>query len=179
MSGACGWRSSLVGYGQIGRRVAQRARAFGMSVLAYDPFVDAPHVEQVQTMAELLERADFVSLHARASPKKEYLIDAAALIAMKPGAFLVNTARESLVDEDALDAALASGRLGGAALDVFQPAKGGRSRLLRHANVVLTPHTGGATAQTLLQGAQMIAAEIVRLADAQPLLNVVNGGVRA
>ena len=89
---------------------------------------------------------------------------------MQPGAFLVNTARESLVDEDALDAALSSGHLSGAALDVFEQGEPGhRSRLLSHPNVVLTPHIGGATAETLLQGAAMIAQEIERFAADQPL----------
>lgn len=165
----------LVGYGQIGRRVARRAHAFGMTVLVYDPFAGADGLEQVDTLEELLARADFVSLHARASAENENMIDAAALAAMKPGAFLVNTARETLVDEDALDAALASGRLGGAALDVVRTPPGdGRHRLLRHENVVLTPHLGGATRETLLQGAEMIADEIVRFAAGDPLVNVVN-----
>jgi D-3-phosphoglycerate dehydrogenase len=95
---------------------------------------------------------------------------------MKPGAFLVNTARETLVDEDALDEALASGRLGGAALDVVRTTDAkGRHRLLRHENVVMTPHLGGATHETLLQGAEMIAEEILRFAAGEPLVNVVNG----
>jgi len=165
----------LVGYGQIGSRVSERALPFGMSVIVYDPFVEANGVEQVSTLEELLARADFVSLHARATPENENLIDPAALAAMKPGAFLVNTARETLVDEDALDAALESGRLAGAALDVVRTtAQSGRHRLLRHENVVMTPHLGGATHETLLQGAEMIAEEIVRFAAGEPLVNVVN-----
>jgi D-3-phosphoglycerate dehydrogenase len=166
----------LVGYGQIGRRVAQRALPFGLKVIAHDPYarVDGP-VEQVDSLDELLSRSDFVSLHARATAENENLIDAAALARMKPGAFLVNTARETLVDEDALDAALASGRLGGAALDVVRTTEAdGRHRLLRHENVVLTPHLGGATHETLLQGAEMIADEILRFAAGEPLVNVLN-----
>jgi D-3-phosphoglycerate dehydrogenase len=168
----------LVGYGQIGHRVALRARAFGMTMVVYDPYVDATDafVEQVPTLGELLDRAEFVSLHARATKESAQMIDAAALARMKPGAVLINTARETLVDEDALDAALARGHLGGAALDVFEQATPNEApRLLRHPNVVLTPHIGGATYETLLQGAQMIAAEIVRFAAGEPLLNVLNG----
>ncbi len=94
---------------------------------------------------------------------------------MKDGACLINTAREALVDERALDAALESGRLAGAALDVVEQGGGdGRHRLLRHDNVVLTPHLGGATHETLLQGAEMIADEIQRFAAGQPLRHVVN-----
>jgi D-3-phosphoglycerate dehydrogenase / 2-oxoglutarate reductase len=164
----------LVGYGQVGQRVAHRARAFGMAVVVYDPFVQADGHEQVPTLYDLLSRADFVSLHARATPENERLIDQAAIAAMKPGTVLVNTARESLVDEEALDAALEAGHLGGAGLDVFNsPPEGERSRLLRHDNVVLTPHIGGATRETLKQGAEMLAAEIARFANDEPLQYLV------
>lgn len=168
----------LIGYGQIGRRVAERARAFGTSVIAYDPYVKLDgSVEQVETLRQLLGRSDFVSLHARATPENANLIDEAALAAMKPGALFVNTARETLVDEVALDAALASGRLAGAALDVVRPESqpdGRPHRLLRHRNVILTPHLGGATYETLLQGAEMIAEEIARFVSEQRLISVVN-----
>jgi D-3-phosphoglycerate dehydrogenase len=94
---------------------------------------------------------------------------------MRPGAYFVNTARETLVDEDALDAALESGYLAGAALDVVHKrADSGPHPLLRHDNVVLTPHIGGATHETLLHGALMVAAEIERLAAGAPLVNVIN-----
>lgn len=162
----------VVGYGQIGQRVTHRARAFGMTVIVYDPYVEALDADQVAALDELLHRADFVSLHARASAENENLIDAAALAAMRPGAYLINTARETLVDELALDAALASGHLAGAALDVFAP--GSPARLLRHENVVLTPHIGGATHDTLLQGAQMLAEEIARFTAGEPLAHVVD-----
>jgi D-3-phosphoglycerate dehydrogenase len=167
----------LVGYGQIGRRVASRAVACGLAILAYDPYVqvdDSP-TEQVESLHELLSRSDFVSLHARATPENENIIDAASISAMKPGAFLINTARESLIDETALDAALSSGQLGGAALDVIRTtAKAERHPLLRHENVVITPHLGGATHETLFQGAEMIAEEIRRFAADEPLVNVFN-----
>ena len=101
----------LVGFGNVGHRVALRARAFGMRVLAYDPYVRAAPdgVERVSDLDELLALADFVSLHARATSENANLFDAARFARMKPGAFFVNTARESLVDEAALDVALASG----------------------------------------------------------------------
>jgi D-3-phosphoglycerate dehydrogenase / 2-oxoglutarate reductase len=173
----------IVGYGEIGRRVAHRALSFGMSVLAYDPYVTLPRgsdVVMVDTFDELLGTSDFVSLHARATPENANLIDAAALASIKRGACLVNTARETLVDEDALDAALRSGQLGGAALDVVRPSAGdGVHRLLRHDNVVITPHVGGATHETLFQAGEMIAADIVRFAEGIPPLNVFNGAAMA
>jgi D-3-phosphoglycerate dehydrogenase / 2-oxoglutarate reductase len=167
-------RLGIIGYGNVGKRVARRAAAFGMALSVYDPYVAMADVEQVQTIDELLSRSDFVSLHARATADNAHLIDRRALAAMKPGSFLINTARESLVDEDALDAALASGHLAGAALDVFREGSpGGRSALLRHENVVLTPHIGGATSETLLQGALMVAEEIERFAAHEPLTHIV------
>jgi D-3-phosphoglycerate dehydrogenase len=165
----------LVGFGNVGRRVARRARAFGMAVLAYDPYLagEPDGAERVESLDELLARADFVSLHARATRENTRLFDAARFARMKPGACFVNTARESLVDEAALDAALASGRLAGAALDVVDTdAPPGRHPLLRHDNVVITPHIGGATRETLAQGAAMVAEEIARFAAGEPLVNV-------
>jgi D-3-phosphoglycerate dehydrogenase / 2-oxoglutarate reductase len=167
-------RLGIIGYGNVGKRVARRAAAFGMALSVYDPYVALADVEQFPTIDELLSRSDFVSLHARATADNVGLIGRDALAAMKPGSFLINTARQSLVDEDALGAALASGHLAGAALDVFRPGSPGeRSALLRHENVVLTPHIGGATSETLLQGALMVAEEIERFAAHEPLTHVV------
>jgi D-3-phosphoglycerate dehydrogenase len=166
----------LVGYGQVGSRVAHRALAFGMIVHVFDPYVEVPrNLKQVATLDELLAHSDFVSLHARATPENANMIGPKALAVMKPGASVINTARETLVDENALDSALESGWLAGAALDVVRPTETvGRHRLLRHGNVVLTPHLGGATNETLRQGAEMIAEEIARLSTGEPLVNVVN-----
>jgi D-3-phosphoglycerate dehydrogenase / 2-oxoglutarate reductase len=172
-------RLGIIGYGNVGQRVARRAAAFGTALSVYDPYVAVADLEQVETIDELLGRSDFVSLHARATAENVHLIDRHALAAMKSGSCLINTARESLVDEDALDAALASGHLAGAALDVFREgSRGGRSALLRHENVVLTPHIGGATSETLLQGALMVAAEIERFAADEPLTYVVGASRR-
>jgi len=165
----------LIGYGQVGRRVAARATAFGMQPLVYDPYVEVTEVEQANDLEELLGVSGFVSVHARATDDNGHLLDERALSVMRPGAFLVNTARATLVDQDALDAALASGHLGGAALDVFAHGPAGEpSPLLRHPNVVLTPHIGGATSETLMQGGLMIAQEIERFAADRPLYHVVN-----
>jgi D-3-phosphoglycerate dehydrogenase len=172
----------LVGFGQVGTRVRTRALAAGMTVLVHDPYVATAGagVERVDTLAELLRRSDAVSLHARATADNSRMIDAAALATMRRGALLINTARETLLDEDALDDALAAGHLGGAALDVATPDGGaGRHRLLRHDNVVLTPHIGGATRETLQQGAEMITEEIVRFEAGKPMVNVVNAAAIA
>jgi D-3-phosphoglycerate dehydrogenase len=156
----------LVGFGNVGRRVAKRARAFGMPILVHDPYLDVgdepDDVEWVESLPDLLGRSDFVSVHARATAENSRLFDAAAFSAMK-------------ADERALADALASGHLAGAALDVVDPqAAPGPHPLLRHPNVVLTPHIGGATYETLLRGVEMIAAEITRFAAGDPLVNVVD-----
>ena len=168
----------LVGFGLIGHQVARRALPFGMRIIAYDPYAEidpAEGVQQVSSLDELLAEADFVSLHARVTKENMNMFDAATFAKMRQGAYFVNTARENLVDEDALDAALESGHLGGAALDVVrQSAEAGRPRFLRHPNVVMTPHVGGATHETLFQGAEMIADELRRFSAGEPLHYLVN-----
>jgi D-3-phosphoglycerate dehydrogenase len=168
----------LVGFGNVGSRVHQRALAFGMHLVVYDPYVrvgELASTEQVSTLAELLAKSDFVSLHLRATAETQNFFGAKQFNAMKPGSYFLNTARESLVDEEALDAALASGHLAGAALDVVRPrSQGGPHPLLRHENVVITPHIGGATYETLLRGVTMVAEEIQRFASGEPMRAVVN-----
>ena len=169
----------LVGYGQIGRRVAVRALALGMRVLVSDPFVDpsvisADSAEPVE-LATLLGASDAVSLHARVTADNHGLVGRSELARMKRGALLINTARATLVDENALVDALRSGQLGGLAVDLVSPSPAlGRHPLLAFPNVVITPHIGGATIETLLHGGEMAAAEIGRYLRGEPLLNVVN-----
>jgi D-3-phosphoglycerate dehydrogenase len=174
----------LIGFGQVGRRVASRALAFEMRVLASDPFVDPiairEHGAEPVDLDALLAASDHVSIHARATAGDDALVGSAQLARMKAGAYLINTARDRLIDEDALDAALASGHLGGAALDVASPCSAGEPhRLLRHPNVLLLPHIGGATIETLANGGRMAAAEIERFASGRPLVNVANPEVLA
>lgn len=156
----------LVGLGNVGREVAVRGRALGFTMLGYDPAPPGAIPPGVTMVAfdELLSRSDVVSLHARATPGNRHLFGGAAFARMPRGAFFINTARESLVDEDALARALASGALAGAALDVAErrPA-GDRHPLLDLANVIMTPHIGGATHETLRRGAEMAAAAVARL----------------
>ena len=168
----------LVGFGNVARRVCGRAVAFGVKVVVYDPYVrvDAlDRVSQVDSLRELLAVADFVSIHVRASAGTEKLMGRDEFAAMKDGAYFVNTARETLVDEDALMAALKSGHLAGAALDVVRSrADHSRHPLLGLENVVITPHIGGATHETLLRGVTMVAAEIERFVNHEPMKSVVN-----
>jgi len=134
----------LVGLGRIGRAVARKALALGLEVVAHDPAAvpPVPGVAQVG-FDELLARSDFVSLHAPLLPATRHLFDDAAFRRMKPGAFLINTARGGLVDTDALTRALAEGRLAGAGIDVLErePIAPGHA-LLEQPNCLLTPHAG-------------------------------------
>ena len=170
----------LVGLGAIGRRVARRAQAFGMRVIAHDPFVHqavaAANGVELCDLPTLIASSDFVSLHARLTADNRGLFGEAEFAAMRQGAYLINTARHELVDEPALIGALLSGHLAGAALDIATPSpEGGRHPLLSVPNVVLAPHIGGATFETLRHGGEMAVAEIERLAIGQELVNRANG----
>lgn len=167
----------LVGYGHVGGLVAGLALGCGMDVHAFDPKVsgEAMTADGVEPAAldALLSHCDFVSLHARATAANENMIGARELAAMRPSAHLVNTARETLVDEDALLRALDSGALAGAALDVLRPPPpGGRHPLLDLPNVIVTPHIGGATVETLRRGAAMVAKDLQRFRTGEPLINL-------
>ncbi len=169
----------LIGFGQIGGRVATRALAFGMRVVAFDPYLDPAAIVAAGAdpvdLATLLDQSDFISIHARATAENRHLIGAAEIARLKPGAYLVNTARDTLVDEAALIAGLASGRLGGVALDVVSPSPdSGRHPLLSFPNVIIATHVGGATYETLHHGGEMVAAEIERLDRGEPLVNLAN-----
>jgi D-3-phosphoglycerate dehydrogenase len=162
----------LVGYGAIGRRAARMLAGFGAEVLVHDPYVA---VEGQVGLAELLERSLFVSLHARATPETTGMIGAAEIGRMPRGSVLVNCARGALLDYDALCDALESGHLFGAAVDVFpeEPIPPG-SRLLSTPNLVMTPHLAGASKQTAVKAAGIVAADVARYVRGEPLAHCAN-----
>jgi D-3-phosphoglycerate dehydrogenase len=163
----------LVGYGQVGRRVGEAAVALGMTTLAFDPAVGSDAFCDGVTGASferVLAKSDFVSLHARATAENENMMGAREFAAIPKGGFFINTARETLVDEAALYDALESGHLGGAGLDVARLSNGRRNGLLDFRNVIITPHIGGATLETIDRGIAMVAAEIERFSRHDPLL---------
>ena len=156
----------LVGLGRVGREVAARARALGFALLAYDPLIPDVMADGVDLVPldALLQRSDIVSLHARATPENRHMFSHVQFARMRPGALFINTARESLVDEPALQTALEQGVLGGAGLDVLErPPAGTRHPLLAAPNVLVTPHIGGATTETLARGAQRAVAAVASL----------------
>jgi D-3-phosphoglycerate dehydrogenase len=140
----------LLGLGAVGSRVAKRLREFGCAVLGYDPAIDAATAEilgvHLCSQREVVARSDFLSLHLPLLPETRGMVDAAFLKHMKPGGFLINTARGELIDEAALLAALESGYLKGAALDVFsQEPPSADHPLLALSCVIATPHIGAHT----------------------------------
>jgi len=161
-----GARLGIVGMGRIGRAVAARAAAFGMEVQGCTATTGMP-------LDELLATSDILSLHCPLSPATHHLLDAARLARMKRGALLINTARGPIVDEDALAAALESGHLGGAGLDVHHDEPAIHPRLLRRRDVVLLPHLGSATWTARRAMAETACRNVVAVLSGQPPLDPV------
>jgi phosphoglycerate dehydrogenase-like enzyme len=169
-----GKRLGVVGLGNLGRRVADIGRAFGMQVVAWSQNLDPSQAEQANVTPvgkeELFASSDVVTVHYKLSPRSAGLVGAAELALMKPSAYLVNTSRGSLVDTDALLGALRSGAIAGAALDVFDSEPLSLSSSLRTApNVVLSPHLGYVTEETYRIFYGEAAEDIVAFAAGAPV----------
>ena len=169
----------LIGHGKVGSRVAKRAVAFGMRVLAYDPFLERSTIEasgaKSTDLDTLLSSSDYVSLHARESIENVAMLGMSQFRLMKRGAFFVNTSRPSMVDEDALYEALTRGTLAGAAMDVvkYQPERPA-SPFVGLDNVIVMPHIGGATFETTTKGSAINAVQVRRFLEGQVPENVIN-----
>ena len=156
----------IVGLGRVGTLVAQRASAFGMRLVAYDPYV-APNraaqmgVDLVDTVDEVCGRADFITIHLPKTPETEGIIGEAQLRRVKPGVRIVNTARGGLIDEDALVRALEEGRVAGAAVDVFVGEPVTEHDLFALDSVVVTPHLGASTAEAQDKAGMAIAEQVL------------------
>lgn len=156
----------IIGLGRVGTLVAQRASAFGMRLVAYDPYV-APHrasqmgVEILPTVAEVLSMADFLTIHLPKTPETVGIIGEKELAGARPGVRIVNTARGGLIDEDALEKTLIDGRVGGAAVDVFEDEPVTSHPLFRLPNVVVTPHLGASTAEAQDKAGLAIADQVL------------------
>jgi lactate dehydrogenase-like 2-hydroxyacid dehydrogenase len=145
----------LIGIGRIGGAVAKKAsRGFDMKVIAYDPYppeqarLDELGVSMVDSLDDIFEKSDFVSIHCPATPENHHLVNADRLASMKPTAFVINSARGDIIDEQALVNALARGEIAGAGLDVFEQEPKVTEDLLTMENTVLLPHLGSATTET-------------------------------
>jgi D-3-phosphoglycerate dehydrogenase len=167
-----GRRLALLGLGRIGRRVADRARAFGLHVSAYDPFVrdwDAEGVERADTEALALAEADYVSLHAPLTPENRHLIGERTIEMMNRSPLVINTARGGLVDLEAATSALETGRLGGLALDVteVEPLAADHP-LRRHPRAIITPHMAFYSVEAQMELRRRVADEVARAIRGEP-----------
>jgi len=163
----------ILGMGRIGAEVGVRAAAFGMTVLGYDPLIPAEEIvrrgAEPVSLDELYARSDFVSLHLPLSDETRSMVSEQAFGRMKRGVRIVCAARGGIIDESALLAALESGRVAGAALDVFASEPPGASELVRHPRVIATPHIGAQTAEAQSRAAEDIANEVLAALKGEPL----------
>ncbi|MBZ4321592.1 2-hydroxyacid dehydrogenase [Streptomyces huiliensis] len=170
----------IVGLGTIGTEVARRAAAFDMSIVYSGPEAAPPETEarlgaRRVELEELLRTSDYVTLHAPLTDATRHLLDAGRLALLKPTAFVVNTARGALIDQEALADALEAGALAGAGLDVFEPEPPPASlRLLRAPNVVLSPHVAGVTRETLVRIAVAAVQNVLEHFEGKPPRDVVS-----
>ena len=174
-----GKKIGVVGFGRIGKEVARKALAFGMQVLATDPFltpdVAREHGATMVDIAELLGRSDFVTLHAPLMPQTENMIGREELAGMKSEAFLINAARGPLIDEDALHWALTSGEIAGAGLDVLVDlAPPTDHPLVALENVIITPHTAFFSQEAVLELEERAAGEVAKVLRGEMPDNPVN-----
>ncbi len=163
----------ILGYGRIGAEVAKRAAAFGMEVLAYDPYLTPETIRNrgahPVSLEALYQQSDFLSLHLPLTEETRGMLSADAFARMKPGIRLVCAARGGIVDEAALLQALENGQVAAAGLDVFAQEPPKDSPLVRHPQVVATPHIGAQTHEAQIRAAEHVAEEVLRALNGEPL----------
>jgi D-3-phosphoglycerate dehydrogenase / 2-oxoglutarate reductase len=163
----------VIGFGRIGAAVAKRAAAFDMTILGYDPMLPADEITKrggsPVSMDELLKRSDLITMHLPLTDETKSLINADAFAKMKQGVYLICAARGGVIDETALLEALNSGKVAGAALDVFVTEPPGLTDLVAHPKLVCTPHVGAQTLEAQHRAANDIAEEIVAALNGLPL----------
>ncbi len=168
----------VVGIGRIGSEVSKRAKALGMEIIAYDPYISAEYAAKagiiLATLEEVLKTADFLTVHTPLTKKTHHIIGADELAMMKDGARLINCARGGLVDEKALYDALNSGKIAGAALDVFEKEPALDNPLFALENVIVTPHLGASTEEAQVNVAIQVAEQVVKALYGEPLISAVN-----
>lgn len=162
----------LIGFGQIGRKVARRLKGFDVRIFCYDPYVDVfPEEIEACSLETLMHTADFISIHVRSTPETAKLVSKEMIALMKSTAYLINTSRPTLIDTDALVAALQDKRIAGAAIDVFDTEPPGKDNpLVRLENITITPHMAGGSRDAFHLSPNKLALEMVKLwqADQTP-----------
>lgn len=174
-----GHNLGVIGYGSIGRRVAELCKAFGMNILVYDPFLDASKVPSdvtLMSLDELLANADIVTVHCKDTPETENLINAETLKKMKKTAYLINTSRGALVDEEALVHALLTHEIAGAAVDVYQiePIARNHPFITQCDNIVITPHLAGATYDAIDNHTVWLVEDVKHFLKGEPMERLYN-----
>ncbi len=163
----------VIGFGRIGVEVGRRAAAFGMTVVAYDPLIEAQEIKrrgaEPIALDELYACSDFISLHLPLSVQTRDMVGALAFSQMKTGVRIVCAARGGIIDEQALVAALNNGKVAGAALDVFAQEPPGKSEAVMHPRVIATPHIGAQTVEAQSRAGDDIAAEVLNALQNKPL----------
>ena len=169
----------IVGFGSIGQQVFRRLSAFDASILVYDPYVNNEEIKRVGAIPmgldELVAQSDFVTLHCPTVPETMGIINSQRIASMKPTAYLVNTAGSTMIDQEAISQALRKGHIAGAAFDVYEtwPVKPDNP-LLKLDNVILTPHMGGSTDETIERHSRMIADDIESFLRGERPRNLLN-----
>ncbi len=163
----------VIGIGRIGSSVSKMASAIGMKILAYDPVLSPETIRtaggEVSTLDELLQKADFITIHTPLTDSTRHMVNAAMLTKMKDGVRIVCAARGNIIDETALLSALTSGKVGGAALDVFSTEPVADNELAKHPKVIATPHIGGQTVEAQIRAANDISNEVLAALRGAPL----------
>ncbi len=167
----------ILGYGSIGRRVGRIARAIGMELLIYDPYVGEIDVEEfgvrkVESVADLMKESDFVTCHMKVTPETTGIVSREMIALMKPTAYFINASRGAILDEEALIDALREKRIRGAAFDVYasEPIRSNHPYITELDNVVITPHIAGATEDVLVNHTRMIVADVKRFLRGEHML---------
>lgn len=163
----------VIGFGRIGVAVAKRASAFEMNILAYDPLLPAEEIKnrggEPVSLDRLFEESDFITMHLPLTPETKGMLGEAAFEKMKKGVYIICAARGGVIDEAALLAALNSGKVAGAALDVFATEPPGVTELVSHPKVVGTPHIGAQTVEAQTRAAHDISEEVLNALEGKPL----------
>jgi D-3-phosphoglycerate dehydrogenase len=168
----------IIGLGRVGSVVAKRLLAFEMKVIAYDPYIESERFQELGVEPvdydTLLETADVVTFHVPSTPDTQHMLNAETMMKLRPAAIVLNCARGEVVDQDALAEAIKSGRIAGAAVDVFPHEPCVTSPLFGLPNVVVTPHTGGSSAEALAAVGEMISTTTIAALKGQAVPNAVN-----
>ena len=168
----------IVGMGRIGSELTKRARAFQMDVFAFDPFLTAERAKELQvstgTLEELMAVSDFITVHTPLTKDTKGLFNRETIQQCKDGVYLINCARGGIIDEEALYEAIESGKVAGAALDVFVEEPPVDNRLLNLNQIIVTPHLGASTKEAQLNVAKQVAKEVVSFVDGIPVSNSIN-----